>query len=137
MSHILAIIGAIIGAVYVLFLPGLVWSFVFFRRHQIDLIERLALSFALSIALVPLLAFYLNLVHVKISRTNIVLEVAGLIIVGAAIAWWRKRKSSDKLDNGGAVKQPSTGSGNKNYPLSKRSASKGSNVLDLKKRPKP
>jgi uncharacterized membrane protein len=61
---------AVFGSVYVLFLPGFIWSFVFFplrtERH-IDLIELIALSFALSIAIVPLAVFYLNLIGLKIS----------------------------------------------------------------------
>jgi len=46
------------GSFYVLFLPGFILTYVFFK--ELDIIERIALSFALSIAIVPLIVFYLN-----------------------------------------------------------------------------
>jgi uncharacterized membrane protein len=82
----------VLGAVYVLLVPGLVLSFAFFRRGRIDIIERAALSFALSIAVVPLVAFYLNLMGVRISRVNVILEVAGITAAAGAVAWWRARR---------------------------------------------
>jgi len=50
----------IIGSIFVLFIPGFAWTFAFFEKNEIDAIERIALSFGLSIALVPLTIFYLN-----------------------------------------------------------------------------
>ncbi len=69
----------VFGSIYVLFLPGFIISFIFFPKTRafedkekdkekgekrekgaIDWIERIALSFALSIAIVPLVVFYLN-----------------------------------------------------------------------------
>jgi len=49
---ILELLRIIFGSVFVLFLPGLAWSFVFFKKEEIDVIKRIALSFGLSIALV-------------------------------------------------------------------------------------
>jgi uncharacterized membrane protein len=86
MQNVLHIIGAILGAVYILFLPGFIMSFLFFARGAIDIIERLALSFALSIAVVPLLSFYLNLVGVKIRFWSVLAEVAFVIIASAVAA---------------------------------------------------
>jgi uncharacterized membrane protein len=76
----------ILGALYILFLPGFTLSFVFFARQQIDLIERVALSFALSVAVVPLLAFYLNLAGVKIKFWTVFLEVLAIILVSGIAA---------------------------------------------------
>ena len=82
----------VFGSVYVLFLPGLVLSFVFFNKKEIDFIERIALSFALSIAVVPLLVFYLNLLGMKINLVNSTLVIAFIIIGSlAAIAFERKK----------------------------------------------
>lgn len=76
----------IFGSVYVLFLPGFILTFVFFPIHkEIDWIERTALSFALSIAVVPLIVFYLNLIGLKISTLNTTLTIAGIIIVELVI----------------------------------------------------
>jgi uncharacterized membrane protein len=84
----------VFGSVFVLFLPGWVWSFVFFDdkgEKKIDVIERIALSFALSIAVVPLAVFYLNLVGMKISAWSSFFVVLVLILVGLGIVIWRKR----------------------------------------------
>ncbi len=92
----------VFGSVFVLFLPGFVWSFVFFPARRglaedkggIDLIERIALSFALSIAVVPLTVFYLNLIGLKISAWSSFFVVLGLIVVGAGIVFWRNQRKS-------------------------------------------
>ncbi|MBO8183457.1 MAG: DUF1616 domain-containing protein [Archaeoglobus sp.] len=76
------ILRIIVGSIYVLFLPGLVWSFVFFNKGEIDWIERIALSFGLSIALVPLSVFWMNyLFKIKINIINVSIIIAILILV--------------------------------------------------------
>jgi uncharacterized membrane protein len=79
-------IGAVAGAIYILFLPGLALSFILFGRGKIDAIERIALSFALSVAVVPLLGFYLNLVGVKIKFWSVFLETLAVTVVSAVAA---------------------------------------------------
>jgi len=72
----------ILGSIFVLFIPGYSWSFVFFKKKDIDMIERVALSFGLSIALVPLLVFYLNfLLHVKINLVNVSIVIGLLSVI--------------------------------------------------------
>src|SRR3989344_6060660 len=76
------------GSVYVLFLPGFLISYLFFqktseteKKGSIDWIERIALSFALSIAIVPLLIFYLNLAGMKITALNSFLVILVLSLI--------------------------------------------------------
>ena len=70
------------GSVFILFVPGFAWSYVFFARKNIDWIERVALSFGLSIALVPLTIFWLNwLFKMKITLVNTSLAVCGLMAI--------------------------------------------------------
>jgi len=90
----------VFGSLYILFLPGLVLTFAFFRDKEIDIIERIALSFALSIAVVPLLVFYLNLIGMKIDVINVVLVVAIVILGGIGAIFWKKKKNRKKLDRG-------------------------------------
>ena len=79
------------GSVFIIFLPGLAWSYVFFLRKKIDRIERLALSFGLSIALVPLSVFWLNwLFDMRITLLNTSLTVCGLVVIAAALILARK-----------------------------------------------
>ena len=93
--EILEILRIIFGSIFVLFLPGLVWTFVFFDREEIDVIERVALSFGLSIALVPLVVFYLNYgLGMKISFENTSLTIIGLTAIGViSVAVKKKIKS--------------------------------------------
>jgi len=75
----------ILSAMYVLFLPGLSLSFVFFRWGKIDVLERIALSFALSLAVVPLVVFYTNLVGIKITALSVILQTASIIVISLII----------------------------------------------------
>ncbi len=100
----------VFGSVYVLFLPGFIISFIFFPKTKsfdekdensdetnqgkaIDWLERIALSFALSIAIVPLVVFYLNLISLRINLLNSTLTILGIIIVSIVILFFRNRKS--------------------------------------------
>lgn len=89
----------IFGSVYVLFIPGFIISYLFFPKTKefdteekgaIDWIERIALSFALSIAIVPLAVFYLNLIGVKINTLNSSLIILGIIIISSGILHYKK-----------------------------------------------
>lgn len=100
----------VFGSVYVLFLPGFVISFIFFPKTKkfddgkdikeeredesgaIDWLERIALSFALSIAIVPLAVFYLNLIGLKINVLNSFLTILGIIIIGLGIIYWKNKR---------------------------------------------
>ena len=105
----------VFGLLYILFIPGLVWSYVFFenrgitqKRTQnnadttdtgIDWIERIILSVALSLALVPLFIFFVNKLGVKINILSIFLEVLSIILIGSVILFARffldKRKNNE------------------------------------------
>jgi len=66
----------IFGATFVLFLPGFSWSYIFLPG-KIDWLERIVLSFALSLALVPLTFFWLS----RIAGIGLTLLNSSLIIV--------------------------------------------------------
>ena len=97
----------VFGSIYVLFLPGFVISYIFFpktkefeenkeendnERGEIDWIERIALSFALSIAIVPLAVFYLNLIGLKINLLNSFLTILGIIAISLGVLAWKNKK---------------------------------------------
>ncbi|HYK08037.1 MAG TPA: DUF1616 domain-containing protein [Candidatus Eisenbacteria bacterium] len=84
----------LLSSIFILFLPGFIMSLVFFKWNAIDNIERIALSFALSVAIVPLFVFYTNLMGIKITKESVLLEVAGIILVFGGILLlqiWRKK----------------------------------------------
>ncbi|MCX6707666.1 MAG: DUF1616 domain-containing protein, partial [Candidatus Woesearchaeota archaeon] len=57
------------------------------KENAIDWLERIALSFALSIAIVPLVVFYLNLMGIRINLLNTSLIILGIIIISIIILW--------------------------------------------------
>ena len=74
---------AILALILMLFLPGFAWSLVFFR--QINILERIALSVGLSIAIVTLSILALNIVvGVRITGFNSVLIIMILTIIPLA-----------------------------------------------------
>ncbi len=80
------VIRAILGSILMFFLPGFAWTLVFFGRKQINILERLALSFGLSIALVTLSIFALNrLIGMGITGPNAVLVIIAITVIPLAI----------------------------------------------------
>ncbi len=84
-------IRVILGVILVFFLPGFAWTLVFFSGRQINIIERLALSFGLSIAVVTLSILALNkLVGVRITGFNSVLIILVITIIPIVIYYLKK-----------------------------------------------
>jgi len=89
------IIRGILGFVLVFFLPGFAWTLVFFK--QIKLIERIALSFGLSIAIVTLSILALNLLFgIKITGLNSFLIILIVTIIPVA-CYYLKRPLKNKF----------------------------------------
>lgn len=86
----------VFGAAYVLFLPGFVWTYVFFRKEKPDLIERLTFSVAISVALVPVTMFFLNALGMKINFINSFLLVLGLVGLGLIARLFLFHKGKNK-----------------------------------------
>lgn len=65
----LPVIRGMLGFLLVFFLPGFAWTFIFFK--QLSVLERITLSFALSLVLVTLSLLAANrLAHIRISGIN-------------------------------------------------------------------
>ncbi len=76
----LSVIRALLGFVLVFVLPGFAWTIVFFRR--INVIERVTLSFALSIVVVTLSLLFINrLTGLRITGLNSVLVIIVVTIL--------------------------------------------------------
>lgn len=87
----------VLALLYVLFLPGFVLSWVFFQGKQLDIIERILVSFALSTAAVPLLIFFMWALNIKIDLFTGSVAISLIIIPSAAIGYYRHKRS---LKNG-------------------------------------
>lgn len=79
----LPIIRALVGFIFVFFVPGFAWTLVFFR--QVNVMERIVLSFGLSIAVVTLSLLFLNkLVGIRVTGFNSVLAIVAVTIIPLA-----------------------------------------------------
>jgi uncharacterized membrane protein len=82
---------SILGLLFVIFFPGYTLVAALFpKKSNLDGVERLALSFALSIAVVPLIGLILNYTW-GIRLESIVLSILCFILIMAALALYRRR----------------------------------------------
>ena len=89
-SNILRII---LGLPFLLFFPGRTLIAVLFpRKNALDGIERVALSFGLSIAVVPLIGLILNYTPWGIRLYPILISLTIFIIITSVIAWYRRQR---------------------------------------------
>ena len=85
---------ATLGFILVFFLPGFAWTFVFFNR--INILERIVLSFGLSIAAVTLSLIVLHvLLGMRITGTNSLLIIIVITII-ALVLYALKRLATRK-----------------------------------------
>lgn len=81
-----------LGLAMVLFVPGYTLIAALFPgKRDLDSIERLALSFGLSIAVVPLIGLGLNYTPWGIRLTPVVVSIAFFTVTMAVAAWMRRR----------------------------------------------
>ena len=87
----------IIGLLYVLFFPGYVLTLTLFPRNEgISGIERVALSFGLSIAAVPVIGLILSATPWGITVESILYSTAAFIFVVSIIALVRRKRLPEK-----------------------------------------
>ncbi len=88
-----SLVRQILGLVFVLFLPGYAATAALFPENdQIDGIERVALSFGLSIAIVPLIGLALNFTPFGIRLDPILASVSGFIVAASLVGWYRRMR---------------------------------------------
>ena len=82
----------IIGLPFVLFFPGYALIAALFPRNEsLGGIERLALSFGLSIAVVPLIGLLLNYLW-EISLYPMLISIAGFVVAMCVFTYFRRRQ---------------------------------------------
>ena len=93
-SNILRII---LGIPFLLFFPGYALAAALFTKGRgMDAVERVALSFGLSIAVVPLIGLILKYTSWGIRLETVLYSVASLIFITSVIAWVRRRVAPGK-----------------------------------------
>lgn len=84
----------VLGLAFVLFFPGYVFVTALFpEKKELDDLERLALSFGLSIAIVPLIGLALNYTPWGIRLTPILVSLTVFNLIFALLAIYRREKA--------------------------------------------
>jgi uncharacterized membrane protein len=108
------ILRIILGLPFVLFFPGYALMVALFpSKTRISGIERVALSFGLSIAVVSLIGLILNYTPWGIRLESMLSSTASFIFIMSIIAWLRQRglAEQERYDIGFRLKIPSWGMG--------------------------
>ena len=88
-----------LGLPFVMFFPGYtLMAALFPRQDTVDSIERMALSFGSSVAVVAICLFILNYSPWGIQLYPILFSLALFIVVTAAMAWQRQRRLPGTLE---------------------------------------
>lgn len=83
----------VLGLPFLLFLPGYTLIAALFpKRTGMDAIERVALSFGMSIAIVPLIGLVLNYTSWGIRLEPVLYSNAVFVFIASIVAWFRRRR---------------------------------------------
>jgi uncharacterized membrane protein len=92
MSELFGFVRGILGFILVFFIPGFAWTLVFFK--QVNVLERIVLSFGLSIAVVTLSILVLNkLIGIRITGLNSVLIILVITVVPIVVYYLNRLRS--------------------------------------------
>jgi len=89
----------VFGSIFVIFLPGFFYTFIFFEKDKqptLPRLERVLLSLVFSITLVPLVVFYLNKMGLAINLLNTSLVIVGLIVIAIVIIILKNKKQGEE-----------------------------------------
>jgi uncharacterized membrane protein len=115
------ILRIILGVPFVLFFPGYALMVALFpSKTRISGIERVALSFGLSIAVVSLIGLILNYTPWGIRLESMLYSTASFIFIMSIIAWLRQRglAEQERYDIGFQLKIPTWGTSARDKALS-------------------
>ena len=91
---LIQILAAVAGGLFCLLAPGLAWSYALVTGDKTNWLERLALSFALSISLVSLTTYSLNkLAGLPINLTSSLITVGCIIATAMLLIIFRHRET--------------------------------------------
>ena len=87
----------VLGLPLILFFPGYVLlAALFTRKESLGSVERVALSFGLSIAVVPLIGLVLNYTPWGIRLNPVLISIVSFILILCGIAWHRRKGLEDE-----------------------------------------
>jgi len=81
----------VLGLPFLLFFPGYtLMAALFPQKERLDTVERIALSFGLSIAIVPLIGFVLNYTPWGVKLNPILISITLFIFIASSVALYRR-----------------------------------------------
>lgn len=83
----------VFGAIFVLFLPGFAWGHIFWKKGEINALERFTLSIGLSLVTVPLSVFMFSKLGVPIRTLNIFFITTGLTLLAVLFVLFQKQRT--------------------------------------------
>lgn len=87
------VVRVVLGLIFALFFPGYTLIVALFpKQGDLDSAERVALSFGLSIAVVPLIGLIVNYTPWGIRLYPILVSILAFIVIMAGVAWYRRRR---------------------------------------------
>ncbi len=93
------IIRIILGLPFLLFFPGyLLMAVLFPRKESMDNLERFALSFGMSIAIVPLIGLALNYTTWGIRLESVLYSISAFILIMSGVALLRQYRLFKKVE---------------------------------------
>ena len=96
-AYDISVVRQVMGIVFILFCPGYALiAALFTKRKDLDAIERIALSFGLSIAIVPLIGLGLNYTEWGIRLTPILAANTTFTAAMLVIALWRRNGTHEE-----------------------------------------
>ncbi|HHN81219.1 MAG TPA: DUF1616 domain-containing protein [Methanomicrobia archaeon] len=91
------VVRQVVGIVFILFCPGYALiAALFTKKKDLDTIERIALSFGLSIAVVPLIGLGLNYTPWGIRLAPILVANTSFTFIMLAVALWRRLMTDEE-----------------------------------------
>ena len=91
----------ILGLPFLLFFPGYnLMAALFPKKGSLSGVERVALSFGISIAVVPLIGLILNYTPWGIRLHPILISLAVFILATSGVAWYRRKACSGRSIQG-------------------------------------
>lgn len=88
----------ILGASFVLFIPGYAFTIAVFPQKELDLAERIAVSFGLSVAVVAFVSLLLNFSPWRITLTPVLICLALITGVSITVGAYRKAKTAKAIE---------------------------------------
>lgn len=86
MKEVLNLIYYFFNTIFILFIPGLSIIMVMSQFVRISIFEKILFSFIISITLIPLLVFNLNLfLGININKANVMIIIISIFLIGTVI----------------------------------------------------